>query len=193
MSANNRSDLSVQDFIGGASPSCNVPRACIFRRHLRLFGGALFLALSATLVAQTHFCIGGDIDHMTPANVAACEAKLSGVRNAVRQQGAPAGWHFVVVCDEMGWKEFTSFSHREAGLLSNASYSTDPRLHWIFLRAGQIDVEQPQTVVTAVTMALGKIPTRKSAPEVRVVRSTRQYIAMAQRDPTVTPDPSVTP
>ncbi len=193
MSANNRSDLSIQDFNGVASPLCDVPRAWFFRRHLRLSGGALFLALSASLVAQTHFCIGGDIDHLSPASVVACEAKLAGVRSAVRQIGAPADWHFVVVCDEMGWKEFTSFSHREAGLLSNASYSTDPRLHWTFLRGSQIDIEQPQTVVTAVTMALGKIPTRKSAPEVPVVRSTRQYIAMAQRDPSAPPDTSVTP
>jgi hypothetical protein len=181
MSMNSQSDLFVKNCTGIASHGYAVRRTGIFVKHIRLFGGLAFLALSASLVAQTHFCIGGDVDHLTPANVAACEAKLSGVRHAVRQQGAPADWHFVVVCDEAGWKEYTSFSQRQTGMLTSASYSTDPRLHWTFLRGSDLSAEQPQMTAAVVTMALRSVPLQKSAPQLPSSgRSTRQYvIAMA--------------
>jgi hypothetical protein len=136
----------------------------IFPNYYRLLGGLLFLALSGTLVAQTHFCIGGDLDHLAPASIATCQAKMSGVRDAAKRQGVPANWHFVVVCDEAGWKEYTSFSSHEDGLLAGAGYSTDPRLRWTFLRGSQLDTDQPQAAATMVSMAIENVPNQKSAP-----------------------------
>lgn len=178
MSANFDRDLPVQNsrYSAATTKTCHTRHAG-YSKHLRVFGGLLFLALSASLVGQSHFCIGGDVDHLTPATVAACKNKLSAVRNAVRQHGAPSDWHFVVVCDDEGWKEYTSFSSREAGLLSGASYSTDPRLHWTFLRGG--DLDQPDTTASVVTMALTSVPNGNSEPQ--RLSKTRQYgIAMAR-------------
>ena len=182
MSASNASDPSMQHFRASASPADTIGarRPRILMQHLRLFAGLLFLAVSVSLVAQTHFCIGGDLDHLSPASLTACQAKMSGVRNAVKQLGAPAGWHFVVVCDDAGWKDYASFSARETGLLSGASYSTDLRLHWTFLRGADLDVEQPQATATVVSMALSSVPMQKSTPRMPASgKATRQYsIAM---------------
>ena len=139
-------------------------------KHVRLMGGLLFLALSASLVAETHFCVGGDLDGMSAAAVTACQAKLSGVRNAAKLRGVPADWHFVVVCDETGWKDYTSFS-QAAGLLSGASYSTDAQLRWTFLRGSQLNVDQPQTAATMLSMALESVPSHNQfAPSAKTAR-----------------------
>ena len=163
--------------IASSELTCNTSRAGLLTRHFRLLGGLAFLALSATLVAQTHFCVGGDLDHMTSTDVAACKAKLSGVRDAAKRRGVPAGWHFVVVCDEAGWKDYVSFSKDETGLLSGASYRTDTRLRWTFLRGSQLDANQPQATTTAVSIALENVPNQKSAPG--LVPSRSLSIAMA--------------
>ena len=44
--------------------------------------GIVLLTLSASAVAQTHFCIGGDLDTLTPTQVAACKAKSADLRTA---------------------------------------------------------------------------------------------------------------
>ena len=64
-------------------------------RTLNLFAALLTVALPA--VAQTHFCVGGDLDHLSPAEVTSCRAKMTEVREAVRRRGAPSGWHFLIV------------------------------------------------------------------------------------------------
>ena len=186
MSANNGIASSMQQ-LKATALFVGIPgarRAGIPAKHLRLFVGLLFLAVSISLVAQTHFCIGGNLDTLSPASIAACQAKMSGVREAVKQRGAPAGWHFVVVCDEAGWKDLASFSAEQSGLLTGASYSTDPRLHWTFLRGSDLDAEQPQATAAVISVALRSVPTQKSTPQLPTPgRGARQYsVAMEKRD-----------
>ena len=182
MSANNERHFSKRDLKSIAFRQWQAARAGIPAKQLRVCGGVLLLALSTSLVGQTHFCIGGDVDHLTPANIAACRATLPSIREAVRQRGISADWHFVVVCDEAGWKEYTSFSRMETGLLSGADYSTDTRLHWTFLRGSELQTGDPQAAADVLTMALDSLPRQKSSPAGAAPQnSTRQYgIAMAQ-------------
>ena len=105
---------------------------------------------------------------------------MADVRNAVKQRGAPADWHFVVVCDEAGWKDYASFSATEPGLLAGASYSTDPRLRWTFLRGSDLNPDQPQTTATALSVALNSVPV-PSKTNGKPTASTHQYVAMAHR------------
>lgn len=183
MRTKNKVELSTpnQHNVPSDGIACTFLRNSTLTRHLRLIGGLLSLALSASLVAQTHFCIGGDIDEMSASDIATCQTTMSAVRDAVKQHGAPADWHFVVVCDDAGWKDYASFSRSEAGLISGSSYSTDPRLHYTFLRAGERNLQQPQSAAAAVSLALSSVPVQRSAPQlVTSAKPARQYVAMAR-------------
>ena len=172
-------------------PDLNIPRIALpdardrqrashFVRHLRFIGGLLLVGLSASLVAETHFCIAGDLDDLSPVAVAACQAKMTGLRNVVKQRGAPANWHFVVVCDEAGWKEYTSFSRDARGTFSGAGYSTDPQLRWTFLRGADLSTEQPQATAGVLDRALDTIPATNAPGRASPDRPSRQYsVAMA--------------
>lgn len=122
-----------------------------------------FLCLAVPAVAQTHFCIGGDLDHLDQTEVSACQAKMSHVREAVRRRGAPDGWHFVVVCDETGWSDLAGFTGKAAGGLRHVDYSTDRDMQWTFLRGSHIeaDGEQAGAVLNA---ALRYVPGRRAQP-----------------------------
>ncbi len=157
-------------------------RAIPFSRPVRMFSGLLLLALSATAVAQTRVCIGGDVDAMNPVVIAACRSKMSGVREAIKRQGAPADWHFVVVCNEAGWKDYTSFSRQEVGLLTGASYSTDPRLGWTFLRGSDLDAEQTQTTARIVAAALNTVPGRQAMPQFAAPKNTTRQFGIARAE-----------
>ncbi len=82
-------------------------------------------ALSASSVAQTRFCIGGDLDRLSAADRTACSATMQAVRNVASTMHAPEGWHFVVVCGEAGWKSYTAFSTRGEAALESASADTN--------------------------------------------------------------------
>ncbi len=141
----------------------------------RLLCGAFCLALSASVTAQTHFCIGGDVDHLNAAEIAACKTKVSELREAVKQHGAPADWHFVVVCDETGWQEYASFARDTPGLLTDAGYSTDPRLRWTFVRGSKLTGGQAQATTNLLAMALDGLPGEKPAPEPMRPATARPY------------------
>ena len=119
-------------------------------------------ALSATLpaVAQTHFCIGGDLDHLTQAEVSACKAKMTHVRETVRRSGAPGGWHFVVVCDETGWSDLAALTGKHGGALRNVDYSTDSNLQWTFVRGSRMQGDSSDATATVVAAALKSLPSR---------------------------------
>ncbi len=116
--------------------------------------------LGATLpaVAQTHFCIGGDLDHLSAQQVSLCQSKMSHVRETVRRRGAPDGWHFVVVCDETGWNDLASFSGKAQGALRTVDYSTDQELHWTFLRGSRLSGEEADSTGSMVAAALKGVP-----------------------------------
>ncbi len=181
MSEHTDRELTTQTVTGIASSgnTRSARRAGIFSKHFRLASGLFFLVLSTSLVAETHFCVGGDLDHMTPAAIAACRAKMSGVRDAAKQRGVPAGWHFVVVCDEAGWKEYASFSHEERGLLTGAGYSTDPQLRWTFLRGSALDANQPEATATILSTSLESVPNQKGAPQLAPAASKSRQLSIA--------------
>ena len=90
--------------------------------------------LSATAVAQTRFCVGGDLDHLSSSERSSCNATMNAVRHAVSTMPAPADWHFVVVCGEEGWKQYTAFSTRDEISLSGAAADTDRGQRTTYLR-----------------------------------------------------------
>ncbi len=134
---------------------------------MRLFGlpaKLLFFCLSASAVAETHFCIGGELDNMSATDVAACQTKMVEMRDAVKRHGAPAGWHFVVVCDENGWQDYASLAGGQRARTVNASYTTDAQMHWTFVRGSRMDTNEPAEADMVLAAALKSVPGHHAAP-----------------------------
>lgn len=131
-----------------------------FRRTLLL----LLASLASSALAQTRFCIAGDLDHLNETQVAACKAKTTDVREAAKRHGVPAGWHFVVVCDETGWKDYAGFMAPFAGALKDAAFHTDEGQHLTFLRGSRMDAGSAESADTLLTVALKGVPTPKAVP-----------------------------
>lgn len=123
---------------------------------------ALPAALAATMlcvpsVAQTRFCIGGDLDHLSSADRASCNATLNAVRNTATGLHAPDGWHFVVVCGEDGWKQYAAFSPRGEDAVQDAAADTDLEQHATFFRADRLHTPQPHSLQRVVAHEVASI------------------------------------
>lgn len=126
--------------------------------RLPLSTGLLLVSLCAPLVGQTRFCIGGELDHLSSAEKTACQAKATQLRDAVRHRGAPADWHFVVVCDEAGWSDYASFAGREATRMVHAGYSTDRAMRLTVVRGSRLEAEDEQVAEEVLSVALRGVP-----------------------------------
>ena len=108
---------------------------------------SLSLALAATLlsvpaIAQTRFCIGGDLDHLSASDRADCSATMQAVRFAAASMHAPNDWHFVVVCGEEGWKNYAAFSTHSEAVLEDAAADTDREQHTTYFREDRLHTPQ---------------------------------------------------
>ena len=146
--------------------------------------GFLLLGCSVSTLAQTHFCIGGELDRMSSAEVSSCQSKMMRMRDAVRHHGAPSGWHFVVVCDESGWKDYASFSGEKETGLTSASFHTDAQSHRTFVRGSRLDEGSRQQTDGILAAALESVPGMRPVPRLlpnptRVVHEVTLQIAEA--------------
>lgn len=120
------------------------------------------LALAATLVpvsavAQTRFCMGGDLDHLTQTDRAACSATVQAVRTAASSMHAPDGWHFVVVCGEEGWKSYAAFSTHSEDVLENASADTNREEQTTYFREDRLHTPQAHSLQRVVAHEMASI------------------------------------
>jgi hypothetical protein len=99
---------------------------------------AFAASLSATALAQTRFCLGGDLSHLSQAQKSSCNARLSDVRELAVAMHAPADWHFVVVCSEQGWQDYAAYTMNTSETLLAASADTNLEQHETFLREGRL-------------------------------------------------------
>ena len=123
---------------------------------------SLPIALAATLlstsaVAQTRYCIGGDLQHLSANERAACSATMNAVRNQAASLHAPSDWHFIVVCGEEGWKQYAAFSVHDEASLENASADTDRDQRTTFFREDRLHTPEPHSLQRVVTHELASI------------------------------------
>ena len=123
---------------------------------------SLSLALAATLlsvpsVAQTRFCIGGNLDHLSASERADCSATMQAVRYAAASLHAPDDWHFVVVCGEEGWKNYAAFSSRSEAALEDASADTDREEHTTYFREDRLHTPQAHGLRRVVAHEIASI------------------------------------
>ena len=161
--------------------------------RIQLFAKLVLVCLSASALAETHFCIGGDLDNLKPTEVAACKTKMTQIREAVKRHGAPSGWHFVVVCDEAGWKDYASFVGQQKARLMNSSFSTDTEEHLTVVRGSRLDADSPQEAEMVLEAAMDVVPATEAAPRLipNQKRSASQpQLEMAQAGPSDTDETS---
>ena len=108
-------------------------------------------------VAQTRYCIGGDLDHLSATEKAACNTTMEAVRSAASSLHAPDGWHFVVVCGEEGWKNYAAFSTTGATDLETAAADTDRDQQTTFLREASLHTNEPHGLQRAVAHEVASI------------------------------------
>ncbi len=100
--------------------------------------------VSTSALAQTRFCLGGDLDHLSQKERAACAAKMQSVRVLAASLHAPENWHFVMVCGEEGWKQYVAYAEPQGKTLLEASYNTDYLSRETFLRETRLaDPDSP--------------------------------------------------
>ena len=109
-----------------------------FSKTMRLAPLAAAALLCASAVAQTRFCMGGDLAHLSAAEKTTCNAKLQAVRTAAASFHVPDGWHFVMVCGEDGWRDYTAFAMNQS--LLGASADTHLEQRETFLRGDRFDL-----------------------------------------------------
>lgn len=113
--------------------------------------------LQASAVAQTRFCIGGDLDHLSASDRAACSATMQAVRTAATRMHEPQDWHFVVVCGEEGWTQYAAFSSRGVDAVANDIADTNLEEHTTYLRESRLQAPQPRSLERAVAHELAVI------------------------------------
>ena len=111
---------------------------------------------SVASVAQTRFCIGGDLDHISSTERATCSATMQAVRAAAANLHAPGDWHFVVVCGEEGWKNYASFSSRGEAVLDRMA-DTDHAQQTTYLREGSLHTAEAGGLERAVAHEVASI------------------------------------
>jgi hypothetical protein len=147
----------------------------------------LLLSFSAAALAQTHFCVAGDLDHLNATQIADCKTKMANVREAVKHRGAPSGWHFVVVCDESGWTDYASFVATGGHVLDEATFHTDPELHWTFVRGSRMEADSIASADRLLAVALKGI-SPKAAPMPNPKRVLREpTLSIASVEPPTLP------
>ncbi len=113
--------------------------------------------LAVPALAQTRVCVGGDLEHLSSANRAACNATAQAVRSTADRLHAPDGWHFVVVCGEEGWKQYAPFSPRGEEAIADAAADTDAEQHTTYLREDRLHTAQPRGLQRVVAHEIASI------------------------------------
>lgn len=117
--------------------------------------------LCSPAAAQTRFCLGGDLDHLTQEQKSACSAKVQLLRGIATSLGAPEDWHFVVVCGEDGWKSYAAFSTSEEDAFADRIAVSDYQAHETFLRASRLDSLEAAQLRLIVSQELGAIGSQR--------------------------------
>ena len=99
---------------------------------------SILLSASLASAAQSHFCIGGNLDQLTEAQIVACEHTSAALQMESQRAAVSAGWHFITVCDEAGWQTVVALQGDGALQALRANQATNGKLHLIFVHGTQV-------------------------------------------------------
>ena len=124
-------------------------------RRTILCAAALGFSLSA--VAQTKVCMGGDLATLSAAERTTCENQVRMVQRSNAASKVSAGWHFVVVCGETGWKEYAAFSQQGEAQTAEAAADTDFATKTTFLRGARLLTQDAAELVVARSLQVASV------------------------------------
>jgi hypothetical protein len=108
----------------------------------------IFLLVATAFAEGDRVCMAGNVEHLSDTELRACQTLVHHVRDTAARYHTPS-WHFIVVCDESGWKDYAAFSTTPARILENASADTDLALHTTFLRGSRLQPTLGDAVLTS--------------------------------------------
>ena len=125
---------------------------------LKALGSALITAMVCIpAVAQTRYCIGGDLTALSAPERASCNAAKEMVRATAARLQAPEDWHFVIVCGEQGWKDYAAVAQRGEVALDESAADTDLEEHVTYLRESRMRGSQTHELQRVVAHELASI------------------------------------
>ncbi len=125
---------------------------------LKALGSALISTMVCIpAVAQTRYCIGGDLTALSAPERASCNATKEMVRATATRLNAPKDWHFVIVCGEQGWKDYTAVAQRGEVALDDSAADTDLDEHVTYLRESRMRGPQTHELQRVVAHELASI------------------------------------
>lgn len=99
---------------------------------------APLVLLAVTASAEPRFCMGGNLDQLNAAQQATCKQQLAQMKAVAAAQNSP-DWHYVLVCDEQGWKDYAAFSVTSPEKLMNVSADTNVSQKTTFVRGSRMN------------------------------------------------------
>ena len=125
---------------------------------LKALGSALITSMVCLpAVAQTRYCIGGDLSALSAPERASCNAAKEMVKATATRLHAPEDWHFVIVCGEQGWKDYTAVAQRGEVALDDSAADTDLDQHVTYLRESRMRAPQTHELQRVVAHELASI------------------------------------
>ncbi len=156
---------------------------------LKALGSALITSMVCLpAVAQTRYCIGGDLSALSAPERASCNAAKEMVKATATRLHAPEDWHFVIVCGEQGWKDYTAVAQRGEVALDDSAADTDLDQHVTYLRESRMRAPQTHELQRVVAHELASI--KLNTHDERVIEaqvSAWHETLNASNDPATTP------
>ncbi len=118
---------------------------------------AVTLLMSVPAVAQTRFCIGGDLEGLSAGERASCNAAKDTAKLTAARLQAPEDWHFVIVCGEQGWKDYTAVAQQGEVALNDSAADTDLDQHVTYLRESRLRESQNHPLQPVVAHEVASI------------------------------------
>jgi hypothetical protein len=122
----------------------------------------VLLLAAAAFAEGDPVCMAGNVEHLTATELSACQTLVRHVRETASRYHT-SSWHFIVVCDESGWKDYAAFSNTPARVLENASADTDLALHTTFLRGSRLLPTSGDAVLASEMTAIARETTEEIA------------------------------
>lgn len=118
-------------------------------KNLMLIASTAFMLLGfSASAATTEVCMGGNIEQLSSTSLRACQQEVAQVRETANAVGTP-DWHFIVICDDAGWRDYAAFSTTSASVLAHESADSNIALHTTFLRGSRLSGSEGAKILVA--------------------------------------------
>jgi len=122
-----------------------------------------FVAFALTAIAVSHcdaenrFCLGGETDHLTVAERKSCAEQMQVARTLVARYSHVDNWHFVLVCGESNWAEYSEFSRNDPKALLRVVADTTLNDRTTYLRGDMLTTKDASLIDSRMLTSLTEL------------------------------------